>query len=465
MNPSQPEDTIAALATPAGEGGIAVLRVSGARAFEIVSAIFQKNGKKICLRELAPQTLHFGEIYDDRHHLIDQVVLGIFHSPRSYTGEDIVEISAHGGLAIVKKILRLLIQTGARHAEPGEFTKRAFINGKLDLPQAEAVLDLIKAKSELSVTVAARQLAGSLSLKFKKMKEELLKVYAHMEAFLDFPEDELEIYSDDTIRLKLSAVAEDMDRLIRSFNRNSLLQEGITVAIIGRPNVGKSSLFNALLERDRAIVSPYPGTTRDLLEEPIELGGRLVRLVDTAGLASSLEHPLEQMGMERTRRVLEEAYLCLFLVDASQKLTEEDKKIYSEIPGGKKRLLVLNKCDLEQKISMKELEMLAHGKKMTQISSACGTGLDHLEYEILSVLEEIKLEAESEQITRLRHCRGLEISKQALVRAQELFLAKEPLELVTLEIKSALDSLREMIGEIYSEDLLDVIFSEFCIGK
>lgn len=466
--PGIPEDTIAAIATPVGEGGIAVLRVSGPESVSLAEKIFQPKKSKVS--DFPSHTVHFGIIQNEKGEILDQVLLTLFRAPDSYTAEDVIEISCHGGLILAKRILDLLIQNGARHAEPGEFTKRAFLNGKIDLTQAEAVLDLIKAKSEKSLETAVRQLSGSLSRKLKSLKEDLMEILAHMEAFLDFPDEHLEVYGQKEFSEKFASIQKEMQQLLASFKRGSLLREGITIALVGKPNVGKSSLFNALLSRDRALVSEFPGTTRDALEEAIEIQGIYLRLVDTAGLRSGAGHPMDQMGMEKTRQVLKEAQLYLFLVDGSDALDQTDRQAFEEIKKNaadlKKSVLVLiNKCDLKLKVGDEAVGQLTGIQEPLKVSSRTREGFDQLEQRIVEKIFEGKLEMEGEQITRLRHKNAIENSLEALRRCEKSFHARESLEFVVLDLRQAVDALRELIGEIYSEDLLDVIFAEFCIGK
>lgn len=460
------EDTIAALATPCGEGGLSVIRISGTRAFEIVNAIYK--GKKINdLRLASSHTIQFGWIIDRDQNLIDQALVSVFHAPHSYTGEDVLEISLHGGLIVVRRVLDELYALGARGADPGEFTQRAFINGKLDLAQAEAVLDLIRAKSDLAAKEAVHQLSGSLSVKIRGIKDELMKIYAHMESFLDFPDEQLEIYSDQTFQNKFSRIKNEMQSLIQSFQRGSLIREGISVVLIGKPNAGKSSLFNLLLARDRALVSEYPGTTRDALEEAVEIAGYYVRLTDTAGLGSDLKNPLDQMGMSRTLRAIETGHLFLFIVDGSTLWEESDKIVLESIPKGAKWLMVINKSDLPQRLDVSSLALpnTADGGRAISISTKTNTGIAELEKAIVSVFQEPQVETQSLQLLRLRHKRAFESSVEALNRAEQAFERRESLEYVVTDVKNALDELREIIGELYSDDLLEVIFSEFCIGK
>jgi len=336
---------------------------------------------------------------------------------------------------------------------------------KIDLTQAEAVLDLIKAKSEKSLETAVRQLSGMLSQKFKSLKDELMKIYAHMEAFLDFPDEDLEIFDDQSFHERFSRVKNDLTCLIGSFKRGAVLREGVSVVIAGKSNVGKSSLFNALLMRDRALVSDFPGTTRDSLEEAIEIGGIYIRLIDSAGLAVNASHPVDKLGMDRTRQALKECDFSLFVTDGSCELEEIDKHIFHEMSSGKPVITIVNKTDLGIRMNLAELKSLTGNEEIIQISALTREGLKNLEAKISDLLIQNFHLSEGEQVTRLRHKNLLEKSKLALERAQEAFAKRTSLEFVVLDLKVAIDELRELIGEIYSEDLLDVIFSEFCIGK
>ncbi len=456
------EDTIAAIATAPGEGGIAVIRVSGPDAFRIASKVFYPH--KGSINDFVSHTIHMGEVRENGQ-AVDQALISIFRAPHSYTGEEVLEISSHGGLLVTRKILNLLVKNGARHAEPGEFTKRAFLNGKIDLAQAEAVLDLIKAKSDRSLETALRQLAGSLSQKFKSIKDRLMKIYAHLEAFLDFPEEDLEIYSDAQFLKNFTDMEAELGALAASFERGSVFREGVRVALVGRPNAGKSSLFNVLLSRDRALVSEYPGTTRDVLEEAIELGGVYVRLLDTAGLASDMQHPLDKMGMEKTKSLLKEADFYLYVADGSSVFNSAEEELAKEINSIKPVLGILNKSDLGLKIQKEKIQKLFPAAEFIPVSTKTREGIDALEKKLSALILKGKPETEGEQVTRLRHKNALEQALAAMKRAREKFQKQESLEVVVLEVKSALDSMRELLGEVYSEDLLDVIFSEFCIGK
>ncbi len=456
------EDTIAAISTPPGEGGIGIVRLSGPRSISIAARMFQPlNG--LVFEEAKSHTAHLGHICDEKGDVIDQVLTTIFRRPKSYTVEDVVEISGHGGLRILQKILDLAIFFGARHAEPGEFTRRAFLNGRLDLAQAEAVLDLIRAKTDRSLEVALRQLAGKLSNEVKTVKDELMKLYAHLEAYLDFPDENLEVYSNEEFKLKFKLVMERLERLIASFAKGEILREGALVVIVGRPNVGKSSLLNAFLDRDRALVSEIPGTTRDTLEESIELEGVWVRLVDTAGLWMS-SNSLDQAAMEQTKRYFKEGDLFLWLLDASEGFSEGDRAIFEELKG-KRVIPVVNKIDLAGKKDLSSLEKLISRHEVCFLSAKTREGIENLEKKIVKSIFEGGLGQESVMITRLRHKKALEASLESLKKSFSTLLKKESLEFIALDLKQSLDALRELVGEVYSEDLLDVIFKEFCIGK
>lgn len=457
------DDTIVAISTPPGESGIGIVRISGPNAISIAVRMFHpSNGVK--LSEAKSHTIHFGYVGDEKGSMIDQVLVSIFRKPKSYTAEDVIEISAHGGLRVLQKILDLTLSLGARHAEPGEFTRRAFLNGRIDLTQAEAVLDLIRAKTDRSLELALRQLAGKLSSEVNAIKDQLMLLCAHLEAYLDFPDEHLDVYSDESFKSRFQIVAERLKRLISSFSKGEILREGARVIIVGRPNVGKSSLLNTLLERDRALVSEIPGTTRDILEESIELNGLLIQLVDTAGLWTSTD-PLDQAAMERTKRYFKEADLFLWVIDARDGLLAEDQAIFKQLEG-RKLIPIVNKIDIAgRERSFEKLKELVNEQAISFLSAKTREGIDGLEKRIANSILEGELNAESLLIVRLRHKQALQGSFEALEKSFQALLQKESLEFVVLDLKQSLNSLKELVGEIYSEDLLDVIFREFCIGK
>lgn len=454
------EETIAAIATPLGEGGIAVIRVSGPEAIAVADKVFQ-SAKRVRLDQASSHTIHFGNAVGADGKAVDQVLASLFKAPHSYTGEDTVEISCHGGLVVSRKILDLLYQAGAKPAQPGEFTKRAFINGKIDLTQAEAVLDLIRAKSDRAREIAVRQLSGSLSQRFKVLRDGMMSLYGNMEAYLDFPDEDLEIDIREGMQKNLGEVEKEIRALLAGFLKNSLVREGAFVVLAGKPNAGKSSLFNALLERDRAIVSDIPNTTRDVIEEPLEIGGFWLRLADTAGIVSTPEQPLDELSMQRSREAIEKCHLVLFVADGSQPLDSADKTVLEKIPADKARIVLINKSDLPVKLTAENQKMLGGS---ISISTKTGQGLGDLEKALAEFLEKQTSDT-GEQITKLRHHHALTQALEALTRARTAYDQKLSLEFVTLDLKAAIDALEELIGSIYSEDLLDIIFSQFCIGK
>ncbi len=456
------EDTIAAVATPPGEGGIAVIRVSGKQAIQLSENFFRSApGKKL---SVAPShTIHHGQFVDEKGELADEVLISVFRSPHSYTGEDVVEISCHGGIKITGRILEILIKDGARYAEPGEFTKRAFLHGKMDLTQAEAVLDLIRARSDQGLQMAVEQLAGGLSKKINGLKHAMIKISAHFEASLDFPDERLEVYSKKEFLAELEAISQELSSLIGSFKRTQTVREGVLAVILGRPNVGKSSLLNMLLTKDRALVSALPGTTRDALEESIEVGGTAIRLVDTAGLGSSKD-PLDQMGMDRTRDYLKDGKVFLFIIDGSRGWTLEDETILSELKG-KNYILVVNKIDLPQNFNFKSISHLMPDQKPIFVSCLKQQGIEELEKVLQESIRSMNIVLISGTLTRARHKQAFERALDALRRAKKSFEDGLSGEFILEDLKIAVESLQELIGEVYSEDLLDVIFQEFCIGK
>lgn len=486
------EDTISAISTPPGEGGIGIVRLSGPEAIKIASQMFRKKKSAVLspstitlsgaknldpsstkemwrtqddngLENVPSHTIHFGTIVDQQENPVDEVLVSIFRKPKSYTAEDVVEISGHGGMRVLEKILALTFAFGARHAEPGEFTRRAFLNGRLDLTQAEAVLDLIRAKTDRSVALALKQLAGDLSHEIQSIKDELMNIYAHLEAYLDFPDEHLEIYSNEDFKSKFKSVSAKLKALILTLNQGEILREGASVVLCGRPNVGKSSLLNAFLNRDRALVSEVPGTTRDILEESVDLEGLWLRLIDTAGLGSS-QHPLDQAAMQRTRRYLDEGDLFLWILDGSSEISKEDLNVFDSVKN-KKAIAVINKIDLSNRMDIQELQKLIPAGQIYFVSAKTGEGISDLKRKISSSILEHELGQESALITRLRHKKALENSLESLERSFLAFTKNESLEFVALDLKQSLNSLAELVGEIYSEDLLDIIFREFCIGK
>ncbi len=456
------DDTIAAIATPVGEGGIAVIRISGEKAFEIADKIFVSNDNKTLLSKKT-HTIAFGEIRDNKK-TVDQVCALLFKSPHSYTGEDVVEISCHGGVAVTRKILKLLLSSGARLAGAGEFTRRAFLNGKIDLTQAEAVLDLVCAKSEGAAKVAARQLTGETSAKLIEIKKDVLELFAHLETLIDFPEEDMGVDERDALKNRFLNLQKKVASLRERFFRDSVLREGVRASLVGRPNVGKSSIFNAFLSRDRALVSPLPHTTRDTIEEPVEIGGFYVRLSDTAGLVPSSDNELEKMGMARTGKSVNESDMIFFVVDGSERVTEEDKFVFDFLKDRKFVFVLANKADISGGLYDKEIKKLAGNRPLFYVSAKTLQGFSDVERSVIKVLEN-QHAGISENSSQTRHQETMKVVSEAISDAENAFDRNESPEFATVYLKKAVNALGELTGEIYTDDLLDVIFSKFCIGK
>jgi tRNA modification GTPase len=455
------EDTIAAVATPAGEGGVGIVRVSGPEAERIAAALFiraeGKNGR------LKSHMLHYGTIRDPkRDKILDQVLLTIMRKPRSYTGEDVVEVHCHGGVFVVHRILGLVLAQGARHAEPGEFTKRAFLNGRLDLAQAEAVLDLIAARTEKGADLALSQIKGELSNWIGDLREQLLDILAQVEAAIDFPEEEIELLERPALVAKIAALREKIIVIIGTYEWGRLFREGAKVCICGRPNVGKSSLFNALLGEERVIVTPIPGTTRDVIEESINLDGLPVVLWDTAGIRDATD-AVERIGVNLSREHLEKSEAAVVVLDGSAPLTDEDR-IFLSSTTKKMCLIAINKIDLAQRVDRDQLRQMVGDIKVETVSATQGHGIQ----ELRKSLRELILHTDMEPpfvLTNLRHKSALLCGAQALADAGLALYETQPAELVAVALQQARESLEEVVGVIQKEDILELIFGKFCIGK
>ncbi len=470
------EDTICAIATPLGEGGVGIVRISGDQAIAISTKIVQPRNHSP-LAELSSHCLYLSDVLSENHPgasgswPLDEALVVVMKKPRSYTGEDVVEIQTHGGPLILQSTCEALIRQGARMAEPGEFTKRAFLNGRLDLTQAEAVLDTIKATTSSSLRTAQSLLRGTLRREVERLKEELIKNLAHLEAGMDFVEEDISFIQTAQLERVLQDAHSQLQQLIETFEEGRIVREGIKAAIIGRPNVGKSSLLNALLKMDRAIVSPVPGTTRDVIDESVNLAGIQMRLLDTAGLRHTDDY-VEEEGIRRTKEASEQADLILFMIDGSVELTEEDRVVLHD--HGKGRcLIVINKSDLPQQIEPADiLSLVSREQKegdrhqVVKISAKNEIGLDRLKEAIHSVF--FKGNFESGQaliVTHLRHKAALAQAQESILQAQESIKAGMDAECIALDMRAALDSLGEITGAISTEDILDRIFRDFCIGK
>jgi tRNA modification GTPase len=458
-------DTIAAIATPPGEGGIGTIRLSGPDAERILSHIFLPSGPRPPRWE--SHKLVFGYIVDpESSERIDEVLAVLMRGPHSYTREDVAEVDCHGGTVPLQRVLGLCLQAGARHAEPGEFTLRAFLNGRLDLAQAEAVLDVVQARTPDGLRLAVEQLGGGVSARVRGVRVRLLHALAHLEANIDFPDDDVPP-ADVTPDLK-DALA-DLRGLITSASTGIVLRQGVRTALVGKPNVGKSSLLNALLRTDRAIVTPVPGTTRDTLEEVANVRGVPLVLTDTAGLRDAGEgvDPVESIGIERTRRAIASSDLLLVVLDCSQPLTNADRSIISEVAeGGATFLVVLNKSDLPPAVMLQEVQSLARGEVVSASATNHG-GTDELEAKLAeTVLRGKAVPKQGEAtITSVRHLGALRRAEELVASALQSAHDGLPAALTAVDLHSALNTLGEITGETVGEDLLDEIFRNFCIGK
>lgn len=464
-------DTIAAIATPIGEGGLAVIRVSGLDAFAVVERCFRAAGKSSKSPVKAEShTIHYGHVVRDGQ-VIDEVMLAVLRAPRTFTREDTVEISCHGGLLPAKLVLDAVLSSGARPAQPGEFTRRAFLNGRIDLAQAEAVADLIHSRTELALQAANEQLAGKLSARINQLRDDLMRVLAHVEAHIDFPDEDIAPDTQAELLRKLRDGVAFMDALLRTANEGQILRRGIRVAILGRPNAGKSSLLNQLLGHDRAIVSPVAGTTRDTIEETANIRGIPVVFIDTAGLRDSSDE-IEAEGIRRSRDTAAKADLILHVIDASEPLTEADAHWLAEF-SGKKRILIRNKVDLPTRVAAEDLHNrhLASGIRdqappLVNLSCTTTAGLEELKDAIKNAVWSGQIGGEMLQVMiSSRHQDALQRARTATIRATDALAGGMTLELVAADLRVAVGAVGEIVGKTSTEDLLDSIFSQFCIGK
>jgi len=479
------DETIAAIATPLGEGGLAVVRISGAEAFEVADRIFLPVGKNSLTPSAATShTIHFGKIVRRLHsgtcilpvrsepdgqdaratiQVIDEVLLAVLRAPRTFTREDTVEISCHGGILPAKLVLDTILENGARLAEPGEFTRRAFLNGRIDLAQAEAVADLIHSRTELALAAANEQLAGKLSQRINQLRDDLMKTLAHVEAHIDFPDEDISPDTKAQLLKRLENGIAFMDELLRTANEGQILRRGIRAAIVGRPNAGKSSLLNQLLGHDRAIVSPIPGTTRDTIEETANIRGLPVVFIDTAGLREGRDE-IEVEGIRRSRETLEKAELILHVLDASEPLTGADENYLAEF-AGKKRIVVRNKTDLPIRLELPP-QLITHHSSLITVSCLSGQGIEALKDAIKNLVWSGQIEAGMLQVMiNSRHQEALGRARAGAMRTLDALREDATLELVALDLRITVNAVGEIVGKTATEDLLDSIFSQFCIGK
>ncbi|MBE6065651.1 tRNA uridine-5-carboxymethylaminomethyl(34) synthesis GTPase MnmE [Clostridium cochlearium] len=455
-------DTIAAISTVLGEGGISIIRVSGDKSLSIVNKIFKaKSGRNIL--DMKPYTMRYGHIIEENtNDILDEVLVTYMKAPRSFTAEDTVEINCHGGVTPTKRVFQEVIKAGARVAEPGEFTKRAFLNGRIDLTQAEAVIDIIRSKTELSMKSAVSQSIGKISDEINALREELIETIAHIEATVDYPEDDLEEMTSLQVQEKVHKVIKELDRLLDTSEEGKIIREGLDVVIVGKPNVGKSSLLNALLSEQRAIVTEVPGTTRDVIEEYINLEGIPIKVIDTAGIRET-EDLVEKIGVERSKEKINEADLIILVLDSSNKLNDEDYEIIDYIKD-KKYITLLNKSDLESKINKSDLESLKL-YNIIEISAKMGFGLKDLKEYIKDLFFKGDIQKDSIVITNTRHKEALIRAKESCNAALDVLKNTLAIDLASIDIKNAWISLGEITGDTLEEDIIDKIFSEFCLGK
>ena len=451
-------DTIAAISTPLGEGAIGIVRLSGTDSFAIAQRIFK--GKD--LASVASHTLNYGHIVDpDKNEILDEVMVGAMRSPKTFTREDIIEINTHGGIAVTNEILQLVIREGARLAEPGEFTKRAFLNGRVDLTQAEAVMDIIRAKTDKAMNIAVKQLDGSLSDLINNTRQEILNTLAQVEVNIDYPEyDDVEEATTEIIREKTSEFEALLTNLLKTARRGKILREGISTAIIGRPNVGKSSLLNNLLREEKAIVTDIEGTTRDVIEEYVNINGVPLKLVDTAGIRET-EDIVEQIGVERSKKALKEADLVLLVLNASEPLTDQDRQLL-EISQDSNRIILLNKVDLPEKIEIDQLP-----EDHIKISVLKNQNIDQIEDRINALFFENAglVEQDATYLSNARHISLIEKAVESLQAVNEGLALGMPVDLLQVDLTRTWEILGEITGDAAPDELIAQLFSQFCLGK
>lgn len=451
-------DTIAAISTPLGEGAIGIVRLSGTDSFAIAQKIFKRKD----LSKVASHTLNYGHIVDpDKDEILDEVMVGAMRSPKTFTREDIIEINTHGGIAVTNEILQLVIREGARLAEPGEFTKRAFLNGRVDLTQAEAVMDIIRAKTDKAMNIAVKQLDGSLSDLINNTRQEILNTLAQVEVNIDYPEyDDVEEATTEIIREKTSEFEALLTNLLKTARRGKILREGISTAIIGRPNVGKSSLLNNLLREEKAIVTDIEGTTRDVIEEYVNINGVPLKLVDTAGIRET-EDIVEQIGVERSKKALKEADLVLLVLNASEPLTDQDRQLL-EISQDSNRIILLNKVDLPQQIELDEIPA-----DHIKISVLKNQNINQIEDRINALFFENAglVEQDATYLSNARHISLIEKAVESLQAVNEGLAMGMPVDLLQVDLTRTWEILGEITGDAAPDELITQLFSQFCLGK
>ncbi len=458
-------DTIAAISTPMGEGAIAIVRLSGDEAVMIADKIFKSpSGKK--LTEEKTHTIHYGHLIDPTtEEVVEEVMLSLMRAPKTFTREDVIEINCHGGIVSVNRVLQLVLKNGARLADPGEFTKRAFLNGRIDLSQAEAVMDLIRAKTDRAMNVALGQMDGKLSRLIGNLRQALIETLAHVEVNIDYPEyDDVEEMTIPVLLEKCTWVRNEIAKLLQTSTQGKILREGLSTVILGRPNVGKSSLLNSLVHENKAIVTDVAGTTRDIIEEYVNVRGVPLRLVDTAGIRET-EDIVERIGVERSRQVLKEADLILLVLNSAESLSEEDERLFETIQN-MDFIVVVNKTDLPQKINLEKVKELANGRPVVTTSILQEQGVIELEEAIAKTFFEGQVE--SNDLTYVSNARHIALLHQAKATIEDAINAAEagvPVDMIQIDVTKTWELLGEIVGDTVQESLINQLFSQFCLGK
>ncbi|WP_274308661.1 tRNA uridine-5-carboxymethylaminomethyl(34) synthesis GTPase MnmE [Solibacillus daqui] len=458
-------DTIAAISTPMGEGAIAIVRLSGDEAVAIADKIFKSPNNK-CLAEVPTHTIHYGHLVDPKtDEVVEEVMLSLMRGPKTFTREDVVEINCHGGIVSVNRVLQLVLRSGARLAEPGEFTKRAFLNGRIDLSQAEAVMDLIRAKTDRAMNVALNQMDGKLSRLITSLRQALIETLAQVEVNIDYPEyDDVEEMTIPVLQEKCGWVRDEIIKLLKTSSQGKILREGLSTVILGRPNVGKSSLLNSLVQENKAIVTDIAGTTRDIIEEYVNVRGVPLRLVDTAGIRET-EDIVERIGVERSREALKDADLILLVLNYGEELTAEDERLFETIQM-MDYIVVVNKTDIERKIDLNRVHELAGKHRVVTTSLLKEEGVIELEEAIAALFFEGQVE--SQDLTYVSNARHIALLHQAQVVIEEALQAAEsgvPVDMIQIDVTRTWEILGEIIGDTVQESLINQLFSQFCLGK
>ncbi|UXU66568.1 tRNA uridine-5-carboxymethylaminomethyl(34) synthesis GTPase MnmE [Staphylococcus agnetis] len=456
-------DTITSISTPMGEGAIGIVRLSGHDAVEIADKLYK--GKR-ALKDVASHTINYGHIIDpETNETVEEVMVSVLRAPKTFTREDIIEINCHGGILTINRILELTMTHGARIAEPGEYTKRAFLNGRIDLSQAEAVMDFIRAKTDRASKVAQNQIEGRLSDMIKAQRQSILEILAQVEVNIDYPEyDDVEDATTEFLLERSKAIKTDIQKLLDTGVQGKIMREGLSTVIVGKPNVGKSSMLNSLIHDNKAIVTEIAGTTRDVLEEYVNVRGVPLRLVDTAGIRET-EDIVERIGVERSRKALSEADLILFVLNYNEALTEEDRKLY-EVIKNEDAIVIINKMDLEQRLDIDEVKAMVGDMPIIETSNLKQQGIDDLELQIRDLF--FGGEVQSQDMTYVSNSRHISLLKQAKQAIQDAIDAAEmgvPMDMVQIDLTRTWEILGEIIGESASEELIDQLFSQFCLGK